>query len=131
MIRYAAYPFGYVWTSTNTMLGLACLPLAIMTGGRARYRRGALELYGGFAAWFLSNVCRAGAMTLGHVILGRDREMLDHTHNHEHVHVVQYMFCGPFFLPLYGLSSALCWMKGKDYYRENWFEKPAYSRHPC
>jgi hypothetical protein len=132
MMRFFGYPFGYLWALPNTLIGLACLPITLVTGGRARYERGVIELYGGFSAWILRNICGgAGAMTLGHVILGRDREMLDHTRNHEHVHVLQYMWCGPFFLPLYGFSSFLCWMKGKDYYRENWFEKPAYSKHPC
>jgi hypothetical protein len=131
MIRYAVYPFGFAWASPNTMLGLACLPATLLSGGRARVERGAIEIYGGFADWILRNICSAGAMTLGHVILGRDRDMLDHTRDHEHVHVGQYMWCGPFFLPLYGISSFICWMQGKDYYRENWFEKPAYARHPC
>lgn len=132
MIRYAAYPFGVAWASTNTMLGLACMPLTILTGGRARYKRGALELYGGFAAWFLRRVCGgAGAMTLGHVILGRDRDMLDYTRDHEHVHVGQYMRWGPFFLIIYGLSSLNCWRKGRNPYLENCFEKVAYGLFPC
>jgi hypothetical protein len=132
MIRYVAYPLGYLWALPNTLLGVACLPLVVMSGGRARFERGALELYGGFAAWFLRNVARgAGAMTLGHVILGRDRAMLDWTRNHEHVHVGQYMRWGPFFLIIYGLSSFNCWRKGRNPYLENCFEKVAYGRFPC
>lgn len=132
MMRYVGYPFGYLWALPNTLLGLACLPLVIVTGGRARYERGVLELYGGFAAWFLRTICRdAGAMTLGHVILGRDRATLDWTRDHEHVHVGQYMWWGPFFLPMYGLSSFLCWRKGLNPYLENRFEKVAYGRCPC
>jgi hypothetical protein len=132
MIRYAAYPFGYLWALPNTLLGVACLPLVLMTGGRARIERGALELHGGFAAWLLRNICGgAGAMTLGHVILGRDRAMLDYTRDHEHVHVGQYMRWGPFFLIVYGLSSFNCWRTGRNPYLENCFEKVAYGRFPC
>jgi hypothetical protein len=132
MKRYIGYPFGYLWALPNTLLGVAFLPLTLLSGGRVRFQRGAMELYGGFAAWFLRKVCRgAGAMTLGHVILGRDRAMLDYTRDHEHVHVFQYMCWGPFFLPMYGLSSFLCWRKGLNPYLENRFEKVAYALHPC
>jgi len=132
MIRYAAYPLGYLWALPNTLLGVACIPLVLVSGGRARFERGALELHGGFAAWLLRNFCRgAGAMTLGHVILGRDRAMLDWTRNHEHVHVGQYMRWGPFFLIIYGLSSFNCWRKGRNPYLENCFEKVAYGLYPC
>ncbi len=129
MMRYVGYPFGYIWALPNTLIGIAFLPFTLLSGGRVRFQWGAMELYGGFAGWFLK-VFGVGAMTLGHVILGRDRVMLDRTRNHEHVHVVQYMWCGPLFLPLYGLSSFLCWCKKQDYYRENWFEKPAFRKYP-
>ena len=132
MIRYAAYPLGDLWALPNTLIGLACLPFTLMTGGRARVERGALELYGGFAAWVLRRVCGgAGAMTLGHVILGRDRAMLDFTRDHEHVHVGQYTRWGPFFLLIYGLSSFNCWRQGRDPYLENCFERVAYGLFPC
>lgn len=132
MIRYAGYPLGYLWASPNTLLGLTLLPFVLMSGGRARFQWGVLELYGGFAAWFLRTAAGgAGAMTLGHVIVARDRRMLDYTRNHEHVHVGQYMRCGPLFLPLYGLSSFLCWRAGMNPYLENRFEKVAYGLHPC
>ncbi len=132
MKRYVGYPLGYVWALPNTLLGVACLPLVILSGGRVRFQWGAMELYGGFAAWFLRNIAGgAGAMTLGHVILARDRPMLDFTRNHEHVHVFQYMCWGPFFLPAYGLSSFLCWRKGQNPYMDNRFEKVAYALHPC
>lgn len=132
MLHYAGYPLGYLWALPNTMLGVAMLPLVMLSGGKVRFCRGALELYGGFAAWFLRNIAGgAGAMTLGHVIVGRDRRMLDYTRDHEHVHVRQYMWWGPFFLPMYGLSSLLCWRKGLNPYLENRFEKVAYGLHPC
>ncbi len=132
LLRLLGLTLGYVWALPNTLLGVACLPLVAFSGGRVRFERGVMELYGGFAAWFLRNIAGgAGAMTLGHVILARDRTMLDFTREHEHVHVWQYMCWGPFFLPAYGLSSFLCWRKGLNPYMDNRFEKVAYARHPC
>jgi len=131
VIRYAGYSVGYVWALPNTLLGVVCLPFTLFSGGRVRFQWGAMELYGGFAAWFLRNIAGAGAMTLGHVILARDRGMLDFTRSHEHVHVGQYMWWGPFFLPAYGLSSFLCWRRGLNPYLDNRFEKVAFALFPC
>ncbi|MBA4188355.1 MAG: hypothetical protein C0467_10160 [Planctomycetaceae bacterium] len=132
MKRFIGYPLGYVWASPNSVLGLGLLPFVLMSGGRARFQSGVVELYGGFAAWFLRNIAGgAGAMTLGHVIVARDLRMLNFTRNHEHVHVGQYMQWGPLFLPMYGLSSFLCWRAGLNPYLENRFEKVAYGLHPC
>ena len=132
MIRYVAYPLGYTWALPNTILGTCFVLPALLSGGGVRFERGAIEIYGGFAGWFLRKIARgAGAMTLGHVILGQDRGCLDHTRDHEHVHVGQYMRWGPFFLPMYALSSFLCWRRGLDPYRQNRFEIPAYERFPC
>jgi hypothetical protein len=130
--RLATVPLGYAWASPTTLLGLCCIPPVLLSGGRMRVERGAVELYGGFAAALLKTVCRgAWAMTLGHVILGQSRDLLDRCRNHEHVHVAQTMRWGPLFLPLYGLSSFLCWRTGRDFYRENWFEVEAYGKYPC
>lgn len=132
MIRYASRALGYAWAAPNTLLGALFVVPALVTGGRVRFERGAMEIYGGFATWFLRKLAGgAGAMTLGHVILGQDRPALEWTRNHEHVHVAQYMRWGPFFLPAYALSSFLCWRKGLDPYRQNRFEIPAYEQHPC
>ena len=132
VVQPCGYLLGYSWASPNSLLGLCFAPLALLSGGGVRYERGAVEVYGGFARWFLRRVCGgASAMTLGHVILGQDRAALDHTRDHEHVHVGQYMRWGPFMLPAYGLSSLRCWMKGKNPYLDNMFEVEAYGKYPC
>lgn len=131
MIRHLIYPLGFTWTLPNTVLGACFVPLALLSGGGVRFERGAMEVHGGFARWFLRRVARgASAMTLGHVILGQDRWCLDWTRNHEHVHVRQYMRWGPFFLPAYALSSFVCWCRGQNPYFDNWFEKPAFEQFP-
>jgi hypothetical protein len=130
--RFVTSPLGYLWALPNTVVGAGMAPLVLLSGGRVRFERGAMELYGGFASWFLRKVAGgAGAMTLGHVILAQDRGNLDFTRDHEHVHVRQYMRWGPFFLPMYGLSSFLCWRKGLNPYLENRFERVAYALFPC
>ncbi|MBY0513705.1 MAG: hypothetical protein K2P78_07310 [Gemmataceae bacterium] len=131
MRRLVTVPAGYAWAFPNSVLGMLFVPLALLSGGGVRCERGAVEVYGGFARWFLRRVCRgACAMTLGHVILGQDRCALDLARNHEHVHVGQYCRWGPFFLPAYGLSSYLCWRAGKNPYRDNRFELEAYGKYP-
>lgn len=130
--RFALYPLGYTWAMPNTLIGLTFIPLALLSGGGFQVRRGAVDVYGGVVQWFLLTFCRgAGAMTLGHVIIAQDKYWLDRTHNHEHVHVAQYMRWGPFFLPMYCLSSFQCWRKGKNPYLENRFEIEAYGKFPC
>ena len=66
----------YTWASPTTLVGLTAGLLVLGTGGRARGRRGALEFHGGGAAWVASRI-GFDAMTLGHVILGRNAHCLD------------------------------------------------------
>ena len=127
-----ARPAGYVWAAPNTLLGLAFLVPAVLTGGGVRVERGAVEVYGGFARFFLRHCLfvRASALCLGHVIVGQDRDCLDHSRDHEHVHVRQYARWGPFLLPAYLLSSVLAWRRGGHFYFDNRFEKEAYGLAP-
>ncbi len=126
MIRYLTSPFRYLWVLPNTLLGLLFLLPTMLSGGGVRFERGAVEIYGGFSRLFLRRVCGASAMTLGHVILGRDRLALDDTRDHEHVHVRQYERWGPLMLPAYALASFVAWRRGGHYYFDNRFEREAY-----
>jgi hypothetical protein len=122
---------GYAWASPNTLLGLLFAPLALVSDGGFQFKRGAVEIHGGFAKWFLRKACGGvSAMTLGHVILGVDRAALDRCRDHEHIHVAQYMRWGFLFLPAYGLSSLLCLLRGKNPYLHNRFEIEAYDKFP-
>jgi hypothetical protein len=85
-------------------------------------------VHGGAASWFLERICRAQAMTLGHVILGRTASALDVCRRHEHVHIRQYRLWGPLFLPAYGVSSLWAWLRGQHPYFDNWFERQAYQQ---
>ena len=65
-------------------------------------------------------------MTLGHVVLGRDRFLLEATRPHERVHVRQAERWGPLFIPAYLAASLIQLMRGKRPYEDNPFEVEAY-----
>lgn len=73
-----------------------------------------------------SRFVNASGMTLGHVIIGVSGARLESIRPHEWVHVRQYERWGPFFIPVYLLSSALLWLKGRHPYWDNPFEIEAY-----
>lgn len=119
----------YLWAFPNTALGLACWPIALITGGQATVVRGVLEIQGGAVRWMLTRCLPLGsasAMTLGHVILGQDQSCLDCARDHEHVHVRQCERWGPLFLPAYLAASLFLYLRGRDPYFDNPFEREAY-----
>ena len=122
----------YLWTSPNTLLGLAMLPSALASRGEIRVVCGVLEVNSPLiSSLFDRLLLRWGgtsAITLGHVVLGRSREALEVTRMHERVHVRQYELWGPFFIPCYLLSSLLAYRRGKDPYLDNLFERKAYEQ---
>lgn len=123
-------PLLYLWASPTTLLGLIVGAAGLATGGKAQVRRGALEFTGGAVSWLFNyapGIRFAGAMTLGHVIIGRTLANLEHSREHEHVHVRQYERWGPLFVPLYLGSSLAAWWRGGDSYRDNCFEREAFA----
>jgi len=122
----------FAWALPNTLVGLLLLPLALVRGGRVRVRQGALELSGPALSWLLCHGIPihggARAMTLGHVVLGRDEICLEDCGDHERVHVRQYETWGPLFLPAYFASSIAALLRGEDPYLGNRFEREAYRK---
>lgn len=115
---------GYLWASPNTILGIA---IGLLLGGRFRRVDGVLEVHGKHVASALARMfVPALALTMGHVVFGRDAEALHITRRHERVHVRQYMYWGPFFLPAYLGASLWLYATGRDGYRCNPFEVQAY-----
>lgn len=117
--------FQYLWASPNSLLGL----VVALCSPRWLVQEGVLEVHGGLASF----VCRrailsggAAAITLGHVIIGRDMGSLSFARVHEHVHVRQYERWGPLFIPAYLGCSAWLWVRGKNPYLDNPFEVEAY-----
>lgn len=122
----------YIWTFPNTLLGLVFVPLALFSKGRMEIVDGVLEIHGGFVTWFLKHGVPVrgyvAALTLGHVILGYNKEALSAYRRHEHAHVRQYEILGPIFLPVYLVASLRAWIKGRSAYAENYLEKRAIKR---
>jgi hypothetical protein len=115
----------YAWVSPVTLVGLLLALVALAGGGRAHWVEGQLEVAGAhrlaaFGRW--PHVRQFGAITLGHVILGRDHTTLYRWRHHEQVHVRQYERWGVLFWPLYLGAGALAWWRGGDAYRDNPFE---------
>jgi len=94
----------YLWPLPYTLLGITC---GLLLGG--------------------SFPVSPTAITLGHVVLGRDETMLQVTRRHERVHVGQYERWGLAFIPAYLLASACLYLLGRDGYRDNPFELEAYA----
>ena len=121
--------FLYAWALPTTSVGLLFVPAALV-GGKMRWVDGVLELQGGVVRFFLENCTLlpggASAMTLGHVVLGRDQAALDRTRSHERVHVRQVERWGPLFLPAYVIASIVAAVQGHDAYRDNLFEREAF-----
>ncbi|MEM9415212.1 MAG: hypothetical protein AAGA29_07030 [Planctomycetota bacterium] len=121
----------YVWASPNTLLGLSLALLARATGGGWQAHTGVIEAHGGAVRWLLRHapfVCGgAAAITFGHVVLAQHPHELERTRVHERVHVAQYARWGPLFLLAYFAAGAWQCLRGKDPYRDNPFEVPAYA----
>jgi len=124
----------YLWAFPTTLLGLLFLPLAMISGGGYQVVGGVLEIHGGFVEFFLRRCTLlaggASAMTLGHVVLGRDVLLLELTRPHERVHVRQCERWGPLFLPAYGIGCLIAFARGGQMYRDNPFEREAYDAVP-
>jgi hypothetical protein len=121
----------YAWSLPTTAVGLCLGAPALVSGGRARWVEGVLEIHGGFVSHFLAEWTLleggASAMTLGHVVLGRSATALAWSRTHERVHVRQCERWGPLFLPAYGIASLVAHWRGGDAYRDNPFEREAYA----
>ncbi len=119
----------YLWASPYTLLGLFFVPLAFLTKGRMKTVDGVLEIHGGFVTWFLKHGLPVrgyiGALTLGHVVLGYNENLLSAYRRHEHAHVKQYEMLGPLFLPVYLAASIWAWLRGRGAYKGNYLEKKA------
>ncbi len=109
---------------------MACSALRRGSAALARGSiEGVLEFGGGRLLCALHRVpfaSRFGAITFGHVVIGIDARTLARSRRHERVHVAQYERWGVLFFPAYLGASALLWLRGRDPYFDNPFERAAY-----
>ena len=126
-------PLVYLWVFPTSLVGLLFLPDALISG-EARWVDGVLELHGRVTRFVLTHFTLLGggasAMTLGHVVIARDAELLELTRDHERVHVRQCERWGPLFIPAYLLMAVVMKCRGKDAYMDNPFEREAYEKAP-
>ena len=119
----------YLWAAPTTALGLLVV-LAGLWRARARVVEGVLEAQGPMLAWLLTHLTRmpggAAALTLGHVVIARDRRSLEETRAHERVHVHQCETWGPLFVPAYLTASLWAVWCGRNFYFDNRFEVEAF-----
>jgi hypothetical protein len=120
--------FRYCWVFPVSCIGIVLLPFVIFSGGAVAIVAGIIEAEGGILRFLLSRrrYFKIDALTIGHVIIGHNRESLIRSRNHEHVHVRQYERWGLFFPLLYLLSSATALIRGMDPYWDNRFEREAF-----
>ena len=127
----AASVVRYVWAAPTTALGLLVLLLAAPWRLRIRVVGGVIEAHGPGVAWLLTHATLlkggASALTLGHIVLGRDGRSLDRDRAHERVHVRQCERWGPLFVPAYLAASAWAMWQGGHFYVDNAFEREAFS----
>ena len=127
--RLVSRAAAYAWAAPDTALGLAAGLVVLCLGGRVRFVSGTAEFHGAVVARVLTGRRGSrpyGAVTLGHVVFGASPAWLSRLRDHERVHVSQYERWGLFFLPAYVLSSLWQLARGRDWYRDNRFERRAY-----
>ena len=107
------------------MVGL----LAYALGASVKRRNGVLEIAGNSRTPVLRFIAQHFvAITLGHVILGRNHGTLSRWRSHELVHVRQYERWGVLMPVLYLLSSCYALLRGRRFYWDNAFEVDARTR---
>jgi hypothetical protein len=119
----------YLWALPNTLLGALFMPVALLSGGKVRFIDGVFEVHGRAISWLLRTAVPlrggASALTLGHVVLGKNEALLARCRDHERVHVRQYEQWGPLFLPAYLVAGLLAFVRGRNAYLDNFFERRA------
>lgn len=127
--RFARRTWACLWVLPMTCMAVPFVVAAMLGWGRLRMHTGVLEVHGGLSEWWLRRMVPlkggATAMTIGHVVIGRDEAALDRTRAHERVHVRQAERWGPLFGPAYLLASLRAHRRGGHYYRDNAFERQA------
>jgi len=122
--RLVGWCWALPWTLVGWAVGVAC-------GARPRRVGWVVEFAGGRIGWLFDRFpVRPSAMTLGHTVLGRNREVLQAVRDHELVHVRQYERWGLLFVPAYLGCSLVAWLAGRHPYFDNPFEREAYRQAP-
>jgi hypothetical protein len=116
----------YVWAGPTTLVGLL-VAIALMRRGRLAVVDGVIEAHSPLLGRTLARLTPlaggAAAITLGHVVIGRNAKALDITRAHERMHVRQYEMWGPLFVPAYLIAGLYAFARGRHPYFDNYFER--------
>ena len=119
----------YLWALPNTLIGLALVPAAFGRRAGIQVVDGVLELHGPMIDVILRYGVPlqggAAAITFGHIVAGRNRDLLELVRRHERAHVSQCERWGPAFIPAYLVASAWALVQGRGAYEGNYFERQA------
>jgi len=118
---------GYLWASPVTLVGLLLALLGSITGGSASLRGGIVEVCGGLPGWLMrgGRFWHGGAaMTLGHVILARDRDCLARSRAHEWYMYVSSNVGDRCCCPVYWSIAGWLWLRRRDPYLDHPLEPP-------
>ncbi|MEQ1829268.1 MAG: hypothetical protein ABL921_25110 [Pirellula sp.] len=127
-IAIVVYAFTYLWPLPCTLLGLSIGLFPFLGKRSIAIRRGTICIHGKGMERLLKRIPIEGgaaAITFGHTILATNLQSLDNCFEHEWIHVRQYLWWGPVFLPAYILNSFWHWSIGDDRYLDNAFERQA------
>jgi len=118
----------YLWAGPTTVVGLF-VAFALLRRGHAALIDGVIEAHSPLLDRALARLTPlaggAAAVTLGHVVIGRDARALETTRAHERVHVRQYELWGPLFVPAYFAAGLWAFAQGRHPYYDNRFEREA------
>ena len=117
-----------LWAAPCSVVGLVLAAVPLLAGGAAKWSAGALEVtYRDRRASCpaFAHELRFRGIVFGHVILAVTREELASIGPHERVHVQQYERWGALFFLAYALSSGWQVVRGRNAYRDNYFEVQA------
>lgn len=114
-----------LWPLPVTLIGLVAAIAVRTSGGRVAQVDGVIEAGGGAFGRAMRRFTRIDAITLGHVVIGSSTDALAHWRTHEHAHVRQFERWGALMPLLYLASSLREWLRGRDPYRRNVFEREA------
>ena len=119
----------YAWAGPTSLIGIALAMPSLLRRGHVAVVDGVIEAHSPFLRRALESftpiASGADAMTLGHVVIGRDARALEATRAHERVHVRQYECWGPLFVPAYLLAGVWALLRGGHPYFDNRFERDA------
>jgi hypothetical protein len=112
-----------LWALPLTLFGVLPALAVWLARGHVHCVLGALEVHGPLGDWILRRrYINFVAVTIGHIIIGRDETCCARVRSHEHTHVRQGERWGPLFPLAYCAAGFYQVLIGRSFYWDNPFE---------